>query len=136
MFYSRLLPNNTDRSPLKPLFSVIRSSLFIIFSETTNPVISATRRDPPASKQPLPKTFLRHLKMADVPEAVGLLRDSAENVVRKARRPPKLLDFNEMPDWYWYQDDYYITSSYRPISRSYAGSFASWDYLHDGFVNI
>jgi adiponectin receptor len=39
-----------------------------------------------------------------------------------------------MPDWY--QDNYYIIGGYRPISGSYAGSFASWGYLHNEFVNI
>ena len=80
------------------------------------------------------ENLIKTSEMADAPEAVGLLHDNAEDFVGKARRPPKLLSFSEMPDWY--QDNHYITGGYRPISNSYAGSFVSWGYLHNEFANI
>jgi hypothetical protein len=127
--YSLSLPT-TLTAPSLPLFSIIRSPLFIIFG-SYQPMENGDvhqRRNKPS--EDLTKTS----EMADVPEAVGLLRDNAKDVVGKARRPPKLLGFSEMPDWY--QDNYYITGGYRPISNSYAGSFASWGYLHNEFVNV
>ncbi|KAI9831585.1 MAG: hypothetical protein M1819_004817 [Sarea resinae] len=37
---------------------------------------------------------------------------------------------------HWMQDNHYIRGSYRPVSNSYLGSFASLGYLHNESVNI
>lgn len=47
---------------------------------------------------------------------------------------PKLLSFNDIPEWY--QDNEHIRHGYRPVSGSASTSFASWRYVHNESVNI
>jgi adiponectin receptor len=120
-------------APLSATFLIIKSPLFIIFGSYDQPMIDRNSEVHRRGSKPF-EDLTEISEMADVPEAVGLLPDNAEDVVDKARRSPRLLSFGEMPDWY--QDNCHITGGYRPISNSYSGSFASWCYLHNEFVNI
>jgi Haemolysin-III related len=116
-----------------PLFSIIKSPLLILFSGFHNRVMENgdvhQRRSMPSGELDKMSELASNL-----PEAVGLLSNNSEDVMGKARRPPKLLNFSQIPEWH--QDNYFITGGYRPVSNSYAKSFASWGYLHNEVVNI
>ncbi|OQE22408.1 hypothetical protein PENSTE_c010G03566 [Penicillium steckii] len=47
---------------------------------------------------------------------------------------PKLLSYNELPDWY--KDNEFIHFGYRPISFSTRACLSSWFYMHNETVNI
>lgn len=129
MLYSLALPTLT--APPLQFFSTIRFH-FIIFR-----IFKAMTMDDSDVHQRRSKScenLIMTSELADVPEAVGLLRDNIRDSEGKARKPPELLSYSEMPDWY--QDNHYIIRGYRPISNSYTASFASWGYLHNEFVNI
>lgn len=53
---------------------------------------------------------------------------------KQADGSPKLLSFDELPEWY--QDNKHIHHGYRSVSGSVATSFSSWRYIHNETINI
>ena len=130
MFHSLALPTLT--APPLQLFSATRFHLFINFRILEAIIMGDSDVHQRRSKSC--ENLIKTSELADVPEAVGLLRDNIRDSEGKARKLPELLRYSEMPDWY--QDNLYIIGGYRPISNSYTASFASWGYLHNESVNI
>ena len=62
------------------------------------------------------------------------LSSSTKTLEKSNARPNRLLSFTELPSWV--QDNHYITSHYRPITKSLAGCVQSLSYLHNESVNI
>jgi hypothetical protein len=66
--------------------------------------------------------------------STGKARKTSESNRLLGSHVPKLLSYDEIPQWY--QDNDYIRHGYRPESRSAKACFASWLYLHNETVNI
>lgn len=55
-------------------------------------------------------------------------------VFPRTQPPPRLLDFEELPQWY--KDNPFVRRGYRAVSQSVWACFDSWTYLHNESVNI
>lgn len=72
-----------------------------------------------------------------VTTAKGELPTTPHTSANGAKPPttkPKLLSFNEIPEWY--RDNEHIRHGYRPVSGSAVISISSWRYMHNETVNI
>ncbi|OIW23008.1 mPR-like GPCR protein [Coniochaeta ligniaria NRRL 30616] len=77
-------------------------------------MVDGIRSDSPGSTTPPPPTEIE--------------------LAARGRRRPKLLSFDELPEWY--QDNHFIREGYRPVSGSARVSFHSWLYLHNESMNV
>lgn len=59
---------------------------------------------------------------------------SSPTEIKLAGSKPRLLSFDELPEWY--QDNQHIRHGYRPVSGSINTSFMSWGYIHNETINI
>lgn len=50
--------------------------------------------------------------------------------------PPRLVNYEELPDWYRVQECPFVTSKYRPESNSYNACIQSLAYVHNETMNI